>query len=772
LHRCFLGDHDDDGGGGWDERTAHYYRTSDGDGIEWHINHALTQGSPESSMLEALVYAHFARGAPPTAARALSLSESEGESMADTPQAAADTVVSQGAPAAGATPSRALFAATRVLDFHDDGIVLRGQDAGPSHFDITIDPATGAVPAPEKARATGLIADQLCTLGLANSANEPNPAVLGIPIGPDPAAWVRDVFRPRVMARIDTLRALGDDAGNRHLAMVAAVVSGGPAAMAHHWMAATEPSEAISAHLAAIDAAWEDLWLHFVGEPPAASAADAATHARVCRRLYAPRPDALGFIRCASAHHAAHAQGVLRALEPLRRMLNRPPDGDERDDEEAPAAEREGLCDELLAAAVALEAKLPANGGGSFPSARALFNALLRCASRYAAHCQAIRDGDALAAASAVASDAHGALSTGAHAPDAPEAFVMPLADRAARINLLVAALCQPAEPRLGDRAVSDRDAITIARRLFGLRALPLAPHDPRPPTDDAAALVPADRVGPSLPRPCRCLRGCTAEVASNFGKSDSDDRPNDRPATFVDDRLDHALACRQHAAATFERHQTIARAVMRLAHDAGWVATLDSSSLNRCIRLGEDAPDDAAPPGAARRTNRLRPGDVVIYSRDDPSRTTAVDVTVSCGKSSSADAAEKRKIGHYTDTVANTPGLVFIPFGLTVEGELGQGAYGLVRRIARSIARRQESVMDDSSAFAHTKARLAAMRWPSLWLPRSTTTSARGCQVTPERRPPRPRCNGSEKTAKDCRYLEVLEEGRRRETSAPEKDG
>jgi hypothetical protein len=51
------------------------------------------------------------------------------------------------------------------------------------------------------------------------------------------------------------------------------------------------------------------------------------------------------------------------------------------------------------------------------------------------------------------------------------------------------------------------------------------------------------------------------------------------------------------------------------------------------------------------------------------------VDVTVSCGKSSSADAAEKRKIGHYTDTVANTPGLVFIPFGLTVEGELGQGA-------------------------------------------------------------------------------------------------
>jgi hypothetical protein len=129
---------------------------------------------------------------------------------------------------------------------------------------------------------------------------------------------------------------------------------------------------------------------------------------------------------------------------------------------------------------------------------------------------------------------------------------------------------------------------------------------------------------------------------------------------------------------------------------------------VDRVIRLGEDAPDDAAPPSAARRTSRLRPGDVVIYSRVDPSRTTAVDVTVSCGKSSSADAAEKRKIGHYTDTVANTPGLVFVPFGLTVEGELGQGAYGLVRRIARSIARRQESVMDDSSAFAHTKARLA----------------------------------------------------------------
>jgi hypothetical protein len=191
--------------------------------------------------------------------------------------------------------------------------------------------------------------------------------------------------------------------------------------------------------------------------------------------------------------------------------------------------------------------------------------------------------------------------------------------------------------------------------------------------------------------------------VSPEFGTVAADGIPNSSPALVLDDRLDHALACKSHSTATFERHQTLARAVMRLALDAGYAASLDSSLLNKRVRLGS-----AHHLSGGASINRKRPGDVVINDPIDPHCTIAVDVTVVCGKSSSAEDAEKRKKSLYAATVANTPGLSFVPFAITVEGEIGTHAFAFARKLALAIARRHESAHNPQSAAAFVKARLA----------------------------------------------------------------
>jgi hypothetical protein len=268
----------------WDQRTVHTYVCADG---AWHTNHALTQGSAESTLLEAVTYASLVKVQRPV-----------------------NTFDPK-------NPPRAFDGQVMHLGMHDDAITLALSAATAEMMKRIGDHAAGAKYAPEKSRAMGRLARQLVEAGTASVIDDAL-GVLGIPIGADPTLWIKRTFIPKFLQRILVITTIARMPGQLHLAATVAKLTGGPAAMCAHWMAATPPSENINRLLDVMDRMWVGLWVALTG-------IDAEAHSlrlRIERHLYAPGPDGFGHRRCRDAHRAEHASGVVRGLPMILSVLS------------------------------------------------------------------------------------------------------------------------------------------------------------------------------------------------------------------------------------------------------------------------------------------------------------------------------------------------------------------------------------------------------------------------------------------------------------------
>ena len=403
LHRVILGSADDQNS--WNARTSHVYPRVD---MFQHTNHGLVQGSPESSLIEAIVYAYFlAKRARPVA-----------------------PIVR--------------------LTYHDDGYTatpspLVGADA----FERPVSEA-GAPFAQHKSRAFGHSRDELLEAGVASSATA-TAAVIGIPIGETPETWVEETIAPRLQARISTLRRLAT-IGHRHLAISTAARLGGPATMSRHFLSATPPSPPVYAQLQRLDEAWLDFWCELCGvregQPQLRSMVEA--------RVYGPRPDGLGHLRASTSHALAHAEGTLAAIPYVAKLHNTL-------DPLGPAFE------EFVLQALAGSVLQPAEAASAATEAEDATNGqeVSRHLRRHAAERAVIRRRDELrrrALDEKVANRrllhalAHGARST------APTR-----ASDGGPLNMAIEALMHPADPSEGDAEIDDEDAGILLSRAFGL---------------------------------------------------------------------------------------------------------------------------------------------------------------------------------------------------------------------------------------------------------------------------------------------------------------
>lgn len=102
----------------------------------------------------------------------------------------------------------------------------------------------------------------------------------------------------------------------------------------------------------------------------------------------------------------------------------------------------------------------------------------------------------------------------------------------------------------------------------------------------------------------------------------------------------------------------------------------------------------------------KLRPADVTLTAIGG-GHVRAVDVTITNTAATSAGVAEARKRRKYLRLrIGNDPG-AFIPFGLTVDGEVGPSAAALMDDLARRIARSDHRGFTRSAARSHVRGRI-----------------------------------------------------------------
>ena len=615
LHRLYLGPSTDQGN--WDARTTHVYPRVD---MFQHVNHGLVQGSPESSLLEAIVYAHCA------------------DKRLET---------------------RSLVR----LSFHDDGYSATPNSAVlPSAFARPKSEA-GAPFAHEKARAFGACSEKLVAASIASCAPAVA-AVIGVPIDHRPDAWVEDVARTRLEARMATLSRLSQ-LGYRQLAVATAAKLGGPAALSTHFLRATPPSADLSSRLRELDEKWVDFWCGLCS----INGLQNNLRHLVATRVYGPKPDGLGHQRSATAHRVAHSEGTLAAIpyvvalrnvtqplgehfeESILRSLAMPND----EDDPFPAVSGEGWKEKQANAHALIVSQngypedctpIPLDFGDSrleIPGASAASDAVItRDLHRHHVAAAVTRRRDKfrrfaldekISNRRQLQALAHGARST----PPTRASDGGPL-------NMLIEALSTVADPTEGDAETDDVAAGVILARAFGL---PIG----RAPLDELPLQSAAYLLAPGCPL-------CGAATSSLFGRAEGNcKRDNVAPTNVWDDRADHATVCRKLALMRLRRHNAIARTIAQVARRAGLEANVDEKSM-----LADGGP----------HTGGRRPNDVTIM-RFDGSRVAAIDVTVTTDLSTSAAAEQSKNNKHAGDFAAGDA--LFFPFALTVQGDVGLGA-------------------------------------------------------------------------------------------------
>ena len=232
-------------------------------------NPALCQGSPESSLMEALTYGataqHVARG-----------------------------VVN--------------------LELHDDGYVAVMPTAGDAAFEARA-PDDGSKMATEKWTAVGPRARWLVERGQAGQ-EAVGLQVCGVPVGDVRAGLER--WRNGYAKRLSGIRRLAElDAG---LAARAAMLMRGPGALALHLLRSLPVDEAALEYWRARDAEWVEVWMDIAH-------ADASERERwreqVRDRVFLRKGHAgIGSQSAAESARGAHADGVRRALPHLIRILD------------------------------------------------------------------------------------------------------------------------------------------------------------------------------------------------------------------------------------------------------------------------------------------------------------------------------------------------------------------------------------------------------------------------------------------------------------------
>jgi hypothetical protein len=271
VHRLFAGPPPPEGVGqetSWSHRTVHVYPDADNAS---HVNHALTQGSPEASVLEALAYACAASPVRPP-------QQPDGDApIAEAPRALAHPL---------------------KLGFHDDAITLVGPQ-GTARVSSSDRPT---LPAPPSRRSSPAPRAPSRPPSSTKASRAPSPTTR--PSSASPSALARSALgrdrlcpqgrqphrRPR-QPRLPARQAPPRRHRRQHLRWTSR--HGRPLVRA-----ATPPSPALDAALDALDQQWIDLWVAITG----VDAASPALRASIATRLYGPAPDGFGHRRCRDAH--------------------------------------------------------------------------------------------------------------------------------------------------------------------------------------------------------------------------------------------------------------------------------------------------------------------------------------------------------------------------------------------------------------------------------------------------------------------------------------
>jgi len=156
-------------------------------------------------------------------------------------------------------------AATDTYASHDDVRVVGFPDARVDDFALPDCGRVGGEYNSAKSKAVGVLATELVQCGFAVEATS-HVTVWGRPVG-DVYGWVRDVFVPKVRARIAKLRELADV--DIHTAIKAAMLLGGPGDMAVHFLKGLPPAltddAMMAVELAVVDAEWRDMMVGLAG---------------------------------------------------------------------------------------------------------------------------------------------------------------------------------------------------------------------------------------------------------------------------------------------------------------------------------------------------------------------------------------------------------------------------------------------------------------------------------------------------------------------------
>lgn len=233
-------------------------------------NPALCQGSPESSLMEALTYA--------------ATDQPRGEGMLS-------------------------------LEFHDDGFVAAMPGAAPGAL-RTKEPTDGSRLARSKWKAVGPGAADAVRRG--EAATEVTAVTVnGTPVG-DVMEGLR-TWRGRYRKRLDGMRRLAElDAG---LAAQAAMALGGPAALGYHLLRTVPPTEAVVAWWRGVDAEWVDLWQDILG---VVGGSRRTWRAVVEARVFLQGKGAGLGLRAAAEHAAVvYLKGLAQTIPELAKLLGR-----------------------------------------------------------------------------------------------------------------------------------------------------------------------------------------------------------------------------------------------------------------------------------------------------------------------------------------------------------------------------------------------------------------------------------------------------------------
>ena len=514
-------------------------------------------------------------------------------------------------------------------------------------------PFAGSVYNTLKSIAVGPLAPALVAAGHASRASS-YASVFGSPVG-DALAWAREHWAPRMRSIMNNLRVAYTS--NPEVAILTAHTIRGPGASAIHWLRTTPVPTGSSLHhlLETVDTEWLLLVLEFSGYNHTSTPKDhrlTPSELAICRdRLYGVGPHCLAHLSAAWNAPLRYAEGCARAWPTLSRWIAETPDADWRT-----FARLLGVPQHLLSRGCSQR-------HDSGRPVDAHFRSVLQDSTdTYRQRCT-----DAAARVASFSPTTR--LSRGAQSS--------PNSVANGHANVLVAALGRsgvltPAG-KLTEIGQSSYAGLHLCL-LFGLPVWPaLGVHTPRPETCKhcSASAVPASIA--RLPRSlCASLRSST--TGSPIGHGSLSSRNN------LDDYGLHLQSCTRSGiiAGSKWKHDTIVRSLADLSAACG------RGGRYHDRRLFVTGP-------------KQRPADL-LQDAKNPMRYPegeAIDFTygISTVHKGTAVEREAAKISKFNTQLRLHPYLLFSPFAVTHDGDVGPSAHRLMLDWSTALAMRMASL-------------------------------------------------------------------------------